>query len=180
VRSGMTRANTTGYPVRLVFDFEAERVQLEQASSTVFVRDRESLGSGAEAATEIEREAQAETERIAKGPTAPRPRFEAVKEFARDEDDPSKGRSLGKGIRFVQVQTDHDEEPVTEGRAYLYFWPRGGTERAAIQVQREDDTDSGLTVTVQALTGRAKIERGLVDLPESRIDDEEFSERDEQ
>jgi hypothetical protein len=34
-------------------------------------------------------------------------------------------------------------------------------------------------VMVSALTGRAKIERGLVDLPESRSTDEEYSEREE-
>jgi general secretion pathway protein H len=179
VRLGMTRANTTGHPVRMVFDLDENRVTLEQGSSTVFVRDRAGAGSGAEAASEIEKAAQAEAERIAKGPTAPRPRFEPVSEFALDEDEAGKGRSLGDGIDLKQVQTEHDEEPVTEGRAYLYFWPRGGTERAVIQIRRKDVDEGGVTVMVSALTGRAKIERGLVDLPEPRTDDEEFSEREE-
>ena len=33
---------------------------------------------------------------------------------------------------------------------------------------------------VSALTGRARIERGRVDLPEPRWDDEEYSEREEE
>ena len=69
-------------------------------------------------------------------------------------------------------QTDHDEDPVSGGRAYLYFWPGGLTERGHVQLKRIG-AEGGLTVTVSSLTGRAKIERGLVDLPKPRGDDEE-------
>lgn len=41
------------------------------------------------------------------------------------------------------------------------------------------DDDEGLTVTVSALTGRAKIEKGKVPLPEPRSDGQ-ISERDEE
>jgi general secretion pathway protein H len=183
VRFGLTRANVTGRPVRMVFDLEQDRVVLEQASSSVFLREKADgpgTGAGAEAATEIEKEARAEAERIAQGPTAPRARFEPVKEFGFDEDEPGAGRALGKGISFVQVQTDHDSEPVREGRAYLYFWPRGGTERAAIQIHRAGDAEGGATVLVSALTGRVRIERGRIDLPPARSDEAEYSEREEE
>jgi general secretion pathway protein H len=182
VRLGLTRATATGYPIRMVFDLERHRVMLEQASSSVFLREKEegqATGSGAEAATEIEKAARAEAERIAEGPTAPRPRFAPVQEFGFDGDEPEAGRSLGSGIELVQVQTDHDLEPVKEGRAYLYFWPRAGTERAAIQLRRAGDEQGGLTVMVSALTGRVRIERGRVDLPPGRLDEAEYSEREE-
>jgi general secretion pathway protein H len=86
-------------------------------------------------------------------------------------------RELGTGIRFLQVQTEHDLEPRTEGQAYLYFWPGGGTERAAIQIGRQGDT-TGLTVLVSALTGRARLQRGRVELEEGRRD-LDFQEREE-
>lgn len=172
VRMGITRANTTGRPVRLVFDIDNHRVLLEETSG-VMLRQKEakSTGGGAEAATDVEKEAKAEAERILDGPRAPRPEFTPVKQFGFDGDDPVQGRELGAGVKLKQVQTDHDEDPRTSGRAYLYFWPGGGTERAVVQVVREGDKE-GLSVVVSPLTGRAKIERGVVALEGSRNDDE--------
>jgi general secretion pathway protein H len=181
VRIAVTRANATGHPVRLVFDLEADRLMVEEASGSIMLREKEegeSTGAGAEATTEEERKARADADRILKGPHAPRARFAPVKEFGFDGGDPAKGRELGASIRFRQVQTEHDGEPRTEGRAYLYIWPGGGTERASIQLQR-DEEDEGLTVMVSPLTGRARIERGRVALPEPRSEGD-YSEREEE
>jgi general secretion pathway protein H len=62
---------------------------------------------------------------------------------------------------------------VTSGRGYIYFWPGGLTERAYIQLKRAGGGEEALTVIVSPLTGRTKIEKGLVDLPEPRTDKEE-------
>jgi general secretion pathway protein H len=181
VRIGMTRANGTGRPVRMVFDLDNRRVMLEESSTSVMLRqkeDEENTGGGAEAATEAERKARAEADRILEGPRAPRAQFSPVKQFGFDAEDPAQGRELGGGIRFRQVHTEHDGQPRTEGRAYLYFWPGGGTEHASIQLERDGD-EQGLTIVVSPLTGRAKIERGKVALPEPRSNGE-FSEREEE
>ncbi len=171
VRLGITRANSTGRPVRMVFDLEEDRLLLEETTSGQMLREKEekSTGGGAEAATEAEREARAEADRILEGPRAPRAQFKPVKQFGFDGDDPKGGRSLGNGIQFKSVQTEHDEEPRTEGRAYLYFWPGGGTERASIQIYRGGDTNV-MSVLVSPLTGRAKIEKGAVKLEAPKND----------
>ncbi len=180
IRVGMTRANTTGRPVRMVFDLEKDRVILEETSTSEMLRDTgdEAASAGAEPADDLERMATEEAEGILDGPRKTRPRFTPVKKFGFDGESAEEGRSLGRGVQFRQVQTEHDSEPRREGRAYLYIWPRGGTEEAAIQIHTSDD-DDGLTVRVSALTGRARIERGGVDLPESRGDDG-YSEREEE
>jgi general secretion pathway protein H len=173
VRMGIARANATGKPVRLVFDLDKGLVRLEQTSGQMLRKKEEgkSTGGGAEAATALEKEAQSETAKIMEGPHAPRAQFEATKEFGRG------GRPLGSGVAFRQVQTQHDGQPRTEGTAYLYFWPGGDTELASIQLRRAGE-EQGLTVLVSPLTGRARIERGNVDLPEPRSDGE-YSEREE-
>ncbi len=178
VRMGITRANSTGRPVRMVFDLEQDRVMLEQSSGREMLREKEeaNTGGGAEPATEAEKAAKAEAERVLDGPHVPRPRFAPVKQFGFDGDE-GMGRELGKGIEFKSVQTEHDLEPRKEGRAYLYFFPGGGTERASIQL-RKTGSDEGLTVLVSPLTGRASIKKGDVDLEEPRID-VEFGEREE-
>jgi general secretion pathway protein H len=189
IRLGITRANTTGQPVRLVFDLGQGRLILEETTSRRMLRvkgKKADLSAGAEAASPEEQLALEETKRIMDGPQEARPAFAPVKEFASDAPgsegaDASGGRPLGKGVKFRQVQTDHDAEPRKEGRAYLYFWPRGGTERASIQLQREGSKeDQGVTILVSALTGRVKVESKLVDLPQAKEDAEGYSEREEE
>jgi general secretion pathway protein H len=174
VRLGMARANSTGRPVRMVFDLDKDRVALEEAKSGKMLREKEkdNTGGGAEAATEAEQKARAEAERILEGPRAPRAEFTPVKQFGFDGDDAAGGREFPAGVQFRSVQTEHDEDARTEGRGYLYFWPGGGTERAAIQIGRGDDV---LTVLVSPLTGRAKIEKGAVKL-EAPKNDSDFGE----
>jgi general secretion pathway protein H len=183
VRLGVTRANATGRPVRMVFDLDNKRILLEETSGKMLrVKEDDSSGAGAEPATEAEQKARAEAERIVEGVNKSRPVFAPVKQFGFDGDEPGAGRELGKGIEFLQIQTEHDEQPRKEGRAYLYFWPGGGTERASIQIRKQgsSDADSGLTIMVSRLTGRAKIERGAVELPEPRSDGDQVSEREEE
>jgi general secretion pathway protein H len=179
VRMGITRANSVGRPVRLVFDLEAGRLTLEETRGRMLRVQSADEGAkaGAAAATEMEQQAAEYAREIIQGPRAPAATFTPVEGFAADAEDPELGRELGRDIRFLQVQTEHDAQPVTEGRAYLYFWPGGGTERAAIQITRPGD-HSGLTVLVSALTGRTKLQRGRIELEEGRRD-VEFEEREE-
>jgi len=166
VRLAGTRANGTGHPVRLVFDLDAKKLILEETSDRMLrvketddQRESEGAAAGAEPATEIERASTEYADSIVKGPRAPRARFQPIP--IGSDADPA-GRDLGLGVSYREVQTEHDHRPRKEGRAYLYFWPGGGTERAVVQLMRgEDDV---LSVTVNPLTGRARIERGKVSL----------------
>jgi general secretion pathway protein H len=179
VRMAMTRSNSIGRPVRLVFDLDAGRLMMEETRGRMLrvTNHDEGAKAGAQAATEVEQQAAEYARDIVQGPRAPQAAFTPVASFGSDGEDPALGRELGKDIRFVQVQTEHDADARTEGRAYLYFWPGGGTERAAIQIARPGD-QLGLTVLINALTGRAKIERGRVELEEARRD-VDFQDREE-
>ena len=178
VRLGLTRANATGNPVRMVFDLDKNRVMLEETNGVMLLKkkDDNDTTAGAAPATQAEQEAKAEANRILDGPKPPAPRFKPVKEFVGDSDKPGEGRELGGGIKFHSVQTSHDDEPRKKGRAYLYFWPGGGTERASIQLESSPD-DAGLTVLVSPLTGRAEIKRGHIAMEGDRSDDSDFGER---
>ncbi|MCC6215113.1 MAG: prepilin-type cleavage/methylation domain-containing protein [Polyangiaceae bacterium] len=175
VRAGITRANATGRPVRLVLDLEAQRVVLEEANGPTMLREKaEGANAGAEAFGEVEAEARAEAERIVKAPRAPRARFSPVRALGFDE----QGREIGAGVRLVSVETEHDDEPRVAGRAYVYMWPGGTTERAAIQLRR-DGVEEGVTVLVSGLTGRARVERGSVALKRPRPGETGVDEREE-
>jgi general secretion pathway protein H len=180
-RFALTRANSTGKPTRLVIDLDKKQLSIEESSTSLMLRqkkDKDQTG-GAEATTEAETKARAEAEKILEGPHAPRARFSKLSNAKGAIEDLAAGRALGDGVEIAGVRTEHDEELVTEGRAYIYFWPGGTTERAIVQLKKAGDKQASLTVVLSPLTGRAKIEKGEVEYPEPRGFDDEISERSE-
>jgi len=181
IRIAFTRASAMSRPGRitLVMSKEDPRVVIEETSDTLLVKKDDTAG-GAEGATPEEREAIAQAERILKGPRAPRPRFSPIKAFGFDQPDTGDGRPLGKGVEFRKVETDHSPDGETEGRAYLYFWPGGRTERAAIQLRATSSTrpDDGLTLLVSPLTGKVRIVQGAKSMDPLREDGTESDRED--
>lgn len=180
VRKGLAHANTTGKPVRLRMDLDAERLVLEESSSRQVLRksdeQEEEEAEKADAGEALLADVEQMADSILSGAPSGGPSFTPIEALGQDGDTP--GRDLGGKIRFVQVQTEHDQEPIRDGEAFLYFWPGGQTERAVIQIAQIGD-DDGMTVVVSPLTGRADIERGFIELPEEVLDGEEYSEVDE-
>lgn len=176
VRLAITRTNVTGHSIRLTFDLDAQRLIMEESAERMLrirdtsTKESEGTSAGADPATEAEKEALQYADGILKGPRAPRAKFKPTF-IGTNDSDAEKGRELGRSIHYRLVQTEHDSKARTKGRAYLYFWPGGGTERAVIQLQR-GDSDEILSVLVSPLTGRAKIERGKVEFAEPRHEED--------
>jgi general secretion pathway protein H len=179
-RVAITRTNATGRPVRLVCDLDKNQMWLEEAQSSRALRvdlSTEAAREKAQKRVEEERlksvkaEADADAERMAEGKTIARASFVPVKGLEIAGEKVGEHLDLGGSIEFRQIHIEHDGEPRTSGRAYLYFWPGGETEWASIQIRRSGDKE-GLTVMVSSLTGRARIERGNVDLPKVSSDGE--------
>ncbi len=183
VRKGLAHANTTGKPARLALDIGGGRIILESASSReALVGETKEDEDGeaeeeADAAALLLAQAEALAEGIVSGTPRHDPGFAPVDALGTDGEGP--GREVGSGIEIAKVQTEHDPEAIDDGIAYIYFWPGGVTERAIVQIRKKGD-DTGLTVEISPLTGRADIKRGLNELPSAVFDeDEAFSERDE-
>jgi len=182
VRVGYNYANANSRPARLVFDFDARTVTLEETQGVMLLHKSDKTG-GAMSATEAEQEAEQAADTIEQGPRAPKPSFQAVRTLGLADESDAAGRTLSEGIRFRQIEVDHEDEPVTSGRAYLYFWPGGQTERASVQLMfgKSADTtrdDDVLTLLVSPLTGKVQIEGGPVDMARPRSDDEESDRED--
>jgi general secretion pathway protein H len=67
---------------------------------------------------------------------------------------------LGTSVRFTDVWVSHQPERYVAGKSFLYFWPSGLTETAAIHLKQGDDVNSLL---VSPLTGKVRIASGHVD-----------------
>lgn len=179
IKIAYNHANATSRPTRLVFDFEAKTIAIEDSAGRMLVQSGDRTG-GAAAATELEREIQEESASIIEGPRAPRPDFSAVTDVLGFEHDDSKGKSvkrLREGISFRLIEVQHDEAAIVDGRAYLYFWPGGLTQSASVQIQKDDEDDI-ITITVSPLTGKTMILDGPVEMPRP-TSDEEASERED-
>jgi general secretion pathway protein H len=191
VRVAFTRATSTSKNLRLVFDIDASTIWLEEGDAPMLVTHDKSAAAGADPATEAERAAIAEGESIVKGPKVAHSHFHPVSGISLTADQvaptkegaPPVGKgalALPRGITFREVQSLHDDLPRKEGRAYLYFWPGGQTERSSIQLRighSEDDGDT-LSLLVSPLTGKVTVKNGPTALviPTS---DKEASERDD-
>jgi general secretion pathway protein H len=73
--------------------------------------------------------------------------------------------------KMFDVFTARQREPYLKGRAYLYFFPDGHTERAIVRLHDGDDFYS---LVVHPLTGRVEVVSGKVDIPR------DFGERDDE
>jgi general secretion pathway protein H len=172
IKVAYTRATATSRDLRLVMDMDTNRIWLEQSDLPMLVSSKgKEAAQGADPMTVKEKEAVQEGEKILKGPPIPKPRFTPVAAWGfGDTQDTGKGgkgsKPLQRGITFRAVQTTHDDKARTAGRAYLYFWPGGRTELAAITVRIGDSTDDDLAMTllVAPLTGKVRIKAGAVEL----------------
>jgi len=177
VKVAYSYANASSKTVRLVFDFDQQKIFLEQSGDRHFLEKGRT--GGADAATELEKDAQAAAAALRDGPRAARAAFEPAKTMGFDLE----GKELPPGVRFWQVETGHQDEAISEGRAYLYFFPGGLTENASVQLKMggegEGDESDFMSVVVTPLTGRATIGRGRIEMPTPR-DETEASERNDE
>jgi general secretion pathway protein H len=192
IKVAYTRATATSKSLRLVFDLDANTLWLEEGDAPMLVQTKDKAGAGgADPATDAERAAQEEGADILKGPKIARAHFHPISGISITADQVSaekdgtpaggKGpRKLPRGIKFRQIQAVHDDDPHDKGRAYLYFWPGGLTERASIQLRIGDSLDDGdtLSLIVAPLTGKVTVKNGPVALVVP-IDDKSASDRED-
>jgi general secretion pathway protein H len=187
VKVAFTRATATSRHLRIVMDLDTSSMWIEESDRPMLVQSKDKTGTaGADPITVAEQQAVADGESIVKGPPVPKPHFHPIEAYGFGEgevagDGAAKGaKPLQRGITFREVQSAHDDEPRTKGRAYLYFWPGGLTERASIALRIGDSVNDKnvLTLVVSPLTGKVTVKSGLVALAKP-VDDKEASERED-
>ncbi len=71
-------------------------------------------------------------------------------------------RELPGGAAFEDVWTPRQREPVSSGKAYVYFFPRGQAEPVRVPVA---DGANVYSVVLEPLTGRARVVVGKPEVP---------------
>jgi general secretion pathway protein H len=205
IRFAYDRARFTGTYYRIHIDFDERSFQLQRADEAmylpatgrdgkIFARDERDLERRARRDQDA---AESYYSTLAAAVYKPASEDEAVDPYAVQkrevprqrppmfeafEDDQTLG-DLGKPIKFpdgvevLSVQTDADIKPLTEGEADLYFFPRGQTQLAAIQLKGRPklgdrllgEEDIEYTILVQPLTGKVEVVSGIIDLKLPKI-----------
>jgi general secretion pathway protein H len=180
IKVAYTRATATSRDIRLVMDLDQKKIWLEESDAPMLAQSKDkSAAGGADPMTQLEQAAIAEGARIMKGPPIPKPRFHPIEAYGFGDTESGKGgKALQRDITFRSVITTHDDTARTSGRAYLYFWPGGRTERAAIQLRVGDslDEDRTLTLLVSPLTGKVTVKGGAAEMVVP-VDDAQASDR---
>ena len=179
------RASTTGKTHRLVLDLEGGRYWAEVTDDHFFVpRDAETpaetrkreadeakedeekaaaaekakssaaadlFGSSSTSSSGLPMNSSYDPAKLDIGEFKPqRARFAAFKETA------LKPVKLKKNVVIRSVYTPRSTEPVTSGRAYVYFFPLGQTE-ASILMLSDPDGDTIYSLVAHPITGRVRI-----------------------
>jgi len=76
-----------------------------------------------------------------------------------------------KNCKIRSVYTPRLTEPVTSGRAYIYFFPLGQTEPAIITLSDESG-DTIYSLVVHPITGRVRVYNQEIRPPVGQVDDE--------
>lgn len=81
---------------------------------------------------------------------------------------------LPERVKVLSVRTEHDFAPITEGKAYVYFFPQGRTQMTHVQLE-DAQGDRQWTIMVQPLTGRVSVIGELIDLelPDDRLEEDD-------
>jgi general secretion pathway protein H len=172
IKVAYTRATATSRDLRLVMDLDTNRIWLEQSDIPMLVQSKgKDAAMGADPMTASEKEAMDEGAKILKGPPVPKPRFSPIASWgfgdtAETSTTAKGGKPLERGTTFRAVQSTHDDKARNSGRAYLYFWPGGRTELAAITIRMGDSIEdhAAMTLLVSPLTGKVRIKAGAVEL----------------
>jgi len=172
IRYCYDRSITTNSYYRLVLDFEKNSYWAERSDEKMLLRREKEKTSGKgqafdQEAADKERdslileEEQRLRERgqglgiaLEPPPRAKRAKFQSFADAAVKE-------VKLKGVRLFDVYTPRQTEAYKKGRAYLYFFPDGHTERALLRLANGDDFYSLL---VSPLTGRVDVRAGRVEL----------------
>jgi len=190
IRYLFDRASTTGKHHRLVLDLSDGKYWAEVSDDRFYVphegeterelREREAKEAEKDEDLRKRREERLRSERDGKGLPASssfdyskmeagdfepkRPRFAAFKELA------LKPIKLKSKVVLRSVYTPRVVDPITEGRAYIYFFPLGQTEPAILTLSDPKGT-AFYSLVVHPITGRVKIHNQQIQPPIDRFDD---------
>ncbi len=181
IRYCFDRAVTTGAYYRIVLDLDGNKYWAERSDERMYLNAGKENSPGRGQAFDVAAEEKKRDEDDKKleelagsvggamvtldpPPKPKRAKFQTFKDASLPQ------VKLGRAHLF-DVFTPRQREPYTKGRAYLYFFPDGHTERAVVRL---NDGESFYSLIVHPLSGRVEVKSEKVAIKN------DFGERDEE
>lgn len=159
VRYSYHQAAIKNLPYRIVFDMTDQAYWLEEGSGPFYLGKEEEEKKKEETkkqeAKKGEEEGEGSESEGGEAPSADEASFAA-------EDSVIKKVVFKDEIKIRDVYVAHQEEPVSGGQAFLYFFPHGLTEKSVIHLSDEEG-ENNMTIVVNPVTGKARIENGYLE-----------------
>ena len=160
IRSLYGAAAVSGHTCRLVLDLDSAAYWSECAQGSVRLSgEGERSRGGAREATREEELLATAAQRGDSVSEEDRTRLELARKSAFTATNDIPKTALGSSVRFADVWVSHQPERYLSGKAFLYFWPSGLTETAAIHLKQGDDMN---TLLVSPLSGKVRIASGRI------------------
>jgi len=136
IREAYNSTMITGFVHRLVLDFKKNQYWVERGPESYLLHTKESL--------------EKEESRLKWfGETKEKSAFALYTSITKNR------VSFPGEIRVKDVYTEQKEDPITEGQAYIHFFPNGFTEQSIIHL--EDDSKHEVSLVISALIGKTKV-----------------------
>lgn len=147
IRYSYNEAASKNLYYRIVFDFEKQGYRVESREEPFLLS-----GRSEESNTKKSKKKDEESEETEEG-------------FTAEEEGPVKSVKLDDSVRIKDVYVEHQEGLISEGEAYLYFFPRGQTEQAVINFSDEDE-EHFYSLVVEPLTAKCRAKAEYVSFTE--------------
>jgi general secretion pathway protein H len=141
---------------RLVLDLD-ERSWWAECTKDRVAQQREAVS-----AADLARDDEALADRFPDERDAERRRVLARAKWGKFEDRLARKRTLPGNAKFVDAWAEHQRDPVSRGKMFVFFYPQGRAEEARIPIS---DGDFLYSVVLQSFTGRARVVNGKVEVP---------------
>ena len=155
------RAVTQGRTVRIVFDLENGMISFEEADGRVYLAQSDDPtrlamrdDEAAIDAVDPWSAAEARLENTLR-PSFGRSAFGPISDSDGEAIERYQARPIGDDIRIIRFFSAVEENPRESGRASLYFFPSGRTQRAVVHLA--DNADRVYSVAFHPLTGRGRV-----------------------
>ena len=161
------KAATQRLYVRLVYDLDKQSYWAESSRDRfLLVHEDEKTRAEMKEKQEAKLAGEGETEDEAEAEKEPEGGFSGEEGYL------LKPTDLPPDVQFKDIYAQHQEEPITQGQAYTYFFPNGQVEWSIINLKDEGDTVH-YSLEVMPITGRVTIRKDYLDYKEAQNPTEE-------
>ena len=158
IRYIYNKSISEGVTLRLVFDLDEQKYWVESTSAEHFAlkKEGEEDQTPKKKTEKKEEKGKKKEEKKEAGSESITPK-EAT--FTKEESSLLKAVQLPKGVYFKDIYAEHQTAHLSEGQAYIYFFPQGYVERSVINLRDKEDAVH-YSLTLNPITGAVVIERG--------------------